>query len=104
MNLFHLNMNSFKSQTEKVSLFLISGMWQLSLDMENEPPAYAKCTPLGRTIHLAIHRSIHQGLMGTYPPPPGPLHTHCVRPWDVSIHLAIHRPIHRSIHQWLMGT
>ena len=36
--LFHLNMNFFKSQTEKVSRFLIAGMWKLSLNVENEPP------------------------------------------------------------------
>ena len=38
MNLFHLNMNFLQSQTEKVSRFLIAGMWKLSLDVENEPP------------------------------------------------------------------
>ena len=38
MNLFHLNINFFKSQTEKVSRFLNAGMWKLSLDVENEPP------------------------------------------------------------------
>jgi hypothetical protein len=31
-------MNFFKSQTEKVSSFLIAGMGKLSLDVENEPP------------------------------------------------------------------
>ena len=38
MNLFHLNMNFFTSQTEKVSRILIAGMWKLSLDVENKPP------------------------------------------------------------------
>ena len=38
VNLIHKNMNFFKSQTEKVSRFLIAGMWKLSLDVENEPP------------------------------------------------------------------
>ena len=37
VNLFHLNMNFLKSQTEKVSRFLMSGMWKLSLDVEIEP-------------------------------------------------------------------
>ena len=37
VNLFHLNMNFFKSRTEKVPRFLIAGMWKLSLDVENEP-------------------------------------------------------------------
>ena len=35
VNLFHPNMNFFKSQPEKVSRFLMSGMWKLSLDVEN---------------------------------------------------------------------
>ena len=30
-------MNFLKSQTEKVSRFLMSGMWKLSLDVEIEP-------------------------------------------------------------------
>ena len=38
VNLFHLNMDFFLSQTEKVSRFLIAGMLKLSLDVENEPP------------------------------------------------------------------
>ena len=38
VNLFHQNMNFFNSQAEKVSRFLIAGMWKLSLDVENEPP------------------------------------------------------------------
>ena len=37
LNLFQLNMNFLKSQTEKVSRFLMSGMWKLSLDVEIEP-------------------------------------------------------------------
>ena len=37
VNLFYLNMNFLKSRTEKVSRFLMSGMWKLSLDVENEP-------------------------------------------------------------------
>ena len=31
MNLFYLNMNFFKSRTEKGSRYLMSGMWKLSL-------------------------------------------------------------------------
>ena len=31
-------MRIYTSQTEKVSRFLIAGMWKLSLDVENEPP------------------------------------------------------------------
>ena len=34
---FYLNMNFLKSHTEKVSRFLMPGMWKLSQDMEIEP-------------------------------------------------------------------
>jgi len=32
-------MNPLQSQTEKASRFQKAGMWKLSLDVENEPPA-----------------------------------------------------------------
>ena len=37
MIFFYLYINFFKNQTEKVSRFLMSGMWKLILDVEIEP-------------------------------------------------------------------
>ena len=39
-------MNFLKSQTEKVSRFLMSGMWKLSLDVEIEPAVLKEISPL----------------------------------------------------------
>ena len=59
MTLFHLNINFFKSQTEKVSRFLIAGMWKLSLNVENEPPVKIEPPilkePFLRNVSMKFH-------------------------------------------------
>ena len=45
-------MNFFKSQTEKVSRFLMSGMWKLSLDGEIEPAEINTASSISTEVTL----------------------------------------------------